>query len=90
VPYKYTFTSFAKRRWLNRSLVEVLLEEFKKYDREHYLRAIDEGLLTINGDKIDRNAVIQEHDVIRYEFLQSRLIIGISPNKTLLCDIYSN
>jgi len=50
---------------LNRSLVEVLLEEFKKYNREHYLRAIDEGSLTINGNKIDKNAIVQEHDVIR-------------------------
>ena len=41
------------------------MEEFKKYDTEHYIRAIKEGLLTINGNKIDQHAVIQEHDVIR-------------------------
>lgn len=39
LPYAYTFTSFAKGRWLNRELLEVLCSEFRAETREYYVCA---------------------------------------------------
>ncbi|SCU97194.1 LAMI_0F09186g1_1 [Lachancea mirantina] len=39
-PYHHSRTSFAKGRWLNRTLLEVLVDEFRAHSREEYVEKI--------------------------------------------------
>ncbi|QPG76557.1 hypothetical protein FOA43_003947 [Brettanomyces nanus] len=41
-PYYYTYRTTVKGRWFDRSILEVFTEEFRDYDRGHYIKRIEE------------------------------------------------
>jgi len=47
VPYRHVHEIFAKRRWLNKPLLEVLCAEFASQPRSYYEAAIGLGLITV-------------------------------------------
>lgn len=36
-PYLYTFTVYAKGRWIKQALIEVLVSDFRAYNRAYYV-----------------------------------------------------
>ena len=48
-PYEHAFTSFAKGRWIGRTVLEVLTEEFPERDAEYIEATAAAGRLTLNG-----------------------------------------
>ncbi|GAX23232.1 tRNA pseudouridine synthase 9 [Fistulifera solaris] len=46
-PYPYTFESFAKSRWVGRTILDVYTDEFKSYPRSYYKEAIQQGRIQI-------------------------------------------
>ena len=73
VPYQHTFTSFSKRRWLGRRVLDVMREEFPAQCTEAYLdEAMRCGRLTLNGRSVDYQTIFRpgdrlEHTVQREE-----------------------
>lgn len=74
--YKHEFTTYAKRRWLGQSLLQIFSTEFKAYSQSYYHKAITEGRITVNkkvvnpdsyklkeGDKIVHTTVREETPV---------------------------
>lgn len=54
-PYYHTRSSFAKGRWLNKTLLEVLVKEFRAHSREYYAQQILNGSYRVisNGEYLD-------------------------------------
>ena len=48
-PYDHEFTTFVKRRWIGKSLLDVFSAEFKAFSSDYYTRAITDGRITCNG-----------------------------------------
>ncbi|KAI8987191.1 DRAP deaminase [Pilobolus umbonatus] len=66
-PYYFEYKSFAKGRWLNRSLLEVFSTEFRDRNEAYYKYAIEKGLLTINDQKVTVDTLIKTQDVIGHK-----------------------
>ncbi|KAL0248470.1 hypothetical protein GEMRC1_003706 [Eukaryota sp. GEM-RC1] len=77
-PYYFTYTAFAKQRWLNKKLIDVMIENFHHPEPETYwTHRIVHGFVTINdsskepdyvvSDRKKGGADVLKHRVIRYE-----------------------
>ncbi|CAO3694413.1 unnamed protein product [Rhizopus stolonifer] len=66
-PYFFEYKSFAKGRWLNRSLLEVFSSEFRDRNIDYYRYAIQKGLLTINDQPVTADTLIKTSDVIGHK-----------------------
>ncbi|KAJ3030878.1 RNA pseudouridylate synthase domain containing protein 2, partial [Rhizophlyctis rosea] len=71
-PYFFKFQTFAKGRWLNRTIYEVFSSEFQDKPKEYYKQAIEVGAITVNGeikslDYVLKNADLVEHLIHRHE-----------------------
>jgi 23S rRNA-/tRNA-specific pseudouridylate synthase len=71
-PYPFTFSTFAKARWIGRSLLDVYHNEFGSYPRSYYESAIKEGRILVSGRQVScdykvKNADKLCHTVHRHE-----------------------
>ncbi|KAG1437772.1 hypothetical protein G6F56_012944 [Rhizopus delemar] len=66
-PYFFEYKSFAKGRWLDRSLLEVFSSEFRDRNIDYYRYAIQKGLLTINDQPVTTDTLIKTSDVIGHK-----------------------
>ena len=57
VPYEYIYYVYAKKRWIDRKVLDVFSDEFRKSVRKdprtYFTEVIEKGLLTVNGEKIN-------------------------------------
>lgn len=65
-PYPYTFTSFAKARWVGRTALDVYSTEFGSYPKSYYDLAIRKGRIRINDETVPIDRCIQQHDVLSH------------------------
>lgn len=71
-PYPFTFSTFAKARWIGRSIIDVYHKEFGSYPRSYYESAIEEGRILVSGKRVScdykiKNADELSHTVHRHE-----------------------
>lgn len=70
IPYTFTFLTWAKQRWLGRSIGEVLVKEFHDRPASYYLGALREGLIRINDEPLTGEMafqrLIEEGDYIKH------------------------
>jgi len=71
-PYPYTFSTFAKKRWEGKSILDVYEREFGSYPRSYYDAAITSGRITVNDLKVATDYIIKggdslSHTVHRHE-----------------------
>lgn len=59
-PYYHKRTAFAKGRWFQRTLLDVMVNEFRSYSENHYLTEIKKGNLAIirEGKTLDPSEVL--------------------------------
>ena len=76
LPYEYVYYVFAKKRWIDRTVLDVFSDEFRKSVRKnpkkYFTEVIEKGMLTVNGEKIDLDTKVRMgdrlgHAVIRRE-----------------------
>ncbi|KAJ1921810.1 DRAP deaminase [Tieghemiomyces parasiticus] len=65
-PYYYTYTTYAKGRWLGRTLLDVFRTEFRDQDAAYYQAAITSGLIRINQAVVTPATVIKNLDRISH------------------------
>ena len=65
-PYPFTFTTFAKQRWLGRSILDVYHSEFGSYPRAYYESAINEGRILVSGKQVSCDYLIAQHDELSH------------------------
>ena len=72
VPYVHEFKTFAKGRWLGRSILEVLLKEFGGHSVSYFRTAIANGLIRVNDNVVTvdykfKNSDRMSHTTHRHE-----------------------
>lgn len=65
-PYPYTFTSFAKARWVDRTVLDIYTTEFGSYPKTYYEHAIEEGRITVNDEVVPLDRLIRQHDILAH------------------------
>jgi tRNA pseudouridine32 synthase len=63
-PYHYTFNTYVKMRWRGRSLYEVFETEFRDRPKDYYRRAMEAGLVTVNGSVVGPEYVLKDGELI--------------------------
>ncbi|ELU10743.1 hypothetical protein CAPTEDRAFT_92693, partial [Capitella teleta] len=63
-PYYFTFTVYAKGRWLGQTLLDVFTQEFKSTGREYNIHAIESGKLRVNGQSVNVDYKLKHNDFI--------------------------
>lgn len=60
----YQFRTFAKERWLGRSILDVFSSEFVAYSKEYYENAILSGRVTVHDERVSCSYVIRSGDLL--------------------------
>jgi 23S rRNA-/tRNA-specific pseudouridylate synthase len=89
-PYPYTFTSFAKQRWCDRTLLDVFSDEFQSYPRTYYERAIRMGAITVNDTRVDPKHVVRGGDVLRHSVHRHEPAVRVSSPESPFVRIVAN
>ena len=92
-PYSFSFKTFCKQRWRNRSILDIFSTEFKAYTEEYYREAIETGAITVDGRKVGceyvvRNGDSLEHQTMRHEPPVLNVNIEVAfdlPNIVVVC-----
>ncbi|KAF9346299.1 hypothetical protein BGX26_002211 [Mortierella sp. AD094] len=66
-PYFFKYQTFAKGRWLGRGLIEVFNTEFRDRDNTFYERAIKDGRIKINGEKVSNEYIVKNSDIVAHD-----------------------
>ncbi|KAF5400970.1 RNA pseudouridylate synthase domain-containing protein 2 [Paragonimus heterotremus] len=80
-PYHFVFKSYAKRRWLGRSICDVLLEEFNFPSQSIIPDRCLSGDLKVNDLPITPNYILQDSDLISHKVHRHELPVLNTPIK---------
>jgi len=61
-PYPFTFSTFAKARWIGRSIIDIYTSEFGSYPRSYYELSIKEGRILVSGRRVTCDYVVKNAD----------------------------
>lgn len=64
-PYYFTFHAFAKERWYNRTVVDVIGSEFRAIAKERIVERIEKGLTRVNGEIVSSDYRIKNGDSLQ-------------------------
>ena len=79
-PYPFTFATFAKERWLGRTVLDIYSKEFGSYPKCYYETAINEGRILVNGEKIDCEYKVKGNDSLAHVVHRHEPVVAISPS----------
>jgi len=65
-PYPFTFSTWAKARWIGRSILDVYNDEFGSYPKCYYESAIRNGRILVSGGKVDCNYLVKGGDELSH------------------------
>ena len=65
-PYPYTYGTFAKRRWIGRSIFSIYCTEFGSYPDLYYHNAIINGTIRVNGNIVNVDCIIKDGDELTH------------------------
>ena len=64
--YDFVYSAFTKERWLGKRLLDALVKDFKAFDKDYYVEAIESGRITINGKKVTGEYELQPSDFLEH------------------------
>ena len=67
IPYHFMHKTWAKQRWIGKSLEEVYQAEFLEHPASYYRAAIKLGKITVNGKKVTPAYKIRESDLLQHK-----------------------
>jgi 23S rRNA-/tRNA-specific pseudouridylate synthase len=65
-PYPYTFSTFAKARWIAKSVLDVYCSEFGSYPPTYYRAAIQQGRIRVSDKQVHLDYKIKGNDVLSH------------------------
>lgn len=77
-PYMHTFASFAKARWIGRTLLDVYSTEFGSYPAAYYEAAILDGRILVSGNRAALDYKIQGHDELSHTVHRHEPAVAVS------------
>ncbi|KAL2837840.1 hypothetical protein BJY01DRAFT_237701 [Aspergillus pseudoustus] len=71
-PYHYTYNTYCKERWRDRTLLDIFTSEFRDREAGYYQKALESGKVRVNGqsaspDTILKNGQYISHTLHRHE-----------------------
>jgi 23S rRNA-/tRNA-specific pseudouridylate synthase len=65
-PYPYSFSTYAKARWIGRTILDVYHTEFGSYPKSYYASAIHQGRILVSDQKVNDTYLIQRGDLLSH------------------------
>ena len=65
-PYEFKYQLYVKGRWVGKKLINVLETEFLTYNHEYFIKAINDGKILINGNKVEPDYILKRNDFITH------------------------
>ncbi|PJF17630.1 Pseudouridine synthase [Paramicrosporidium saccamoebae] len=65
-PYYFEYQTYAKERWLGRTVLDVFLKEFRDRPARYYQEAIQRNLIMINGEACTLEQRVEQSDLISH------------------------
>jgi 23S rRNA-/tRNA-specific pseudouridylate synthase len=65
-PYEFKYQLYVKGRWISKQLIEVLVNEFRQYDRQYFEEALKNGKLQINHQQVHPEYILKRNDFITH------------------------
>ena len=65
-PYYYTYNTFCKQRWRDRTLLDIFASEFRDRTAEYYKGAIIAGRVVVDGRQVPQDYVLKNGEVISH------------------------
>jgi len=66
-PYHFEYQTYAKERWLGRSILDVFRREFRDRPASYYQMAIEKELIRINGGSCSLDHIVENSDLISHK-----------------------
>jgi 23S rRNA-/tRNA-specific pseudouridylate synthase len=85
-PYLYTFQSYAKARWLGRTILDIYQTEFGSYQKSYYHGAILQGRILVCGNQVDPSYLVQNSDVLSHTVHLHEPAVAVSSSSSLSKD----
>ena len=80
-PYPYTFSTFAKARWLGRTVLDIYATEFGSYPKSYYESAIQQGRILVSDKKVDTSFVVKGGDVLTHTVHRHEPAVAVYSNE---------
>ncbi|KAJ2713703.1 DRAP deaminase [Coemansia spiralis] len=78
-PYFHKYAAHAKGRWVGRTVFDVFSREFRDRSTGYYEAAIERGLIEINGQRVAKDAVVQNNDLITHHIHRHEPPVATQP-----------
>ncbi|XP_002036528.2 RNA pseudouridylate synthase domain-containing protein 2 isoform X1 [Drosophila sechellia] len=85
-PYFFTFTTFAKGRWVDEKILDVFVREFRAAPPEEYERSLEAGKLTVNSEKVPKDYRIKHNDLLANVVHRHEVPVTSQPIKIVYMD----
>lgn len=85
-PYFYTYMTYCKLRWRDRSLLDIFSNEFRLYPESYYIKALENGQVTLNGKKTNKDTIIRNGDLICHRIHRHEPPVSSRPVKIVYQD----
>jgi len=82
-PYCYVFSCYAKGRWVNRNIGEVIGSEFGLDSDDEMENAFKEGRITVNNQKVSEDYKLQNHDYLSHKLHRHENPVTAAPIEIL-------
>lgn len=83
-PYPYVFSTFAKARWIGKTILDVFVSEFGSYPVLYYKTAIKEGQILVSGKRVDCDYKIKGQDELSHTVHRHEPAVRIADSDTTL------
>ena len=85
-PYFFTYMTYCKLRWRDRTLLDIFSNEFRLYPESYYVKALETGQVTLNGKKADKDTIIRNGDLICHRIHRHEPPVSSRPVKIVYQD----
>lgn len=82
-PYYFEYQTYAKERWLGRSILDVFLKEFRDRPARYYQEAIQHKLITLNGQPCDLDTLVGSSDLLAHRLHRHEPPVTAEPIRIL-------
>lgn len=85
-PYFFTYMTYCKLRWRDRTLLDIFSNEFRLYPESYYIKALETGQVTLNGKKTNKDTIIRNGDLICHRIHRHEPPVSSKPIKIVYQD----
>jgi 23S rRNA-/tRNA-specific pseudouridylate synthase len=77
-PYRYTFSTHAKARWIGRTVLDVYHSEFGSYPESYYRCAIEQGRILVSDTRVAPDHKLEAGDVLTHTVHRHEPAVAVS------------